>query len=119
MTSRSSVSAVTAEIGRHAGAVDHQRMVARRLERPVDAAEDAGAFVLDERELAVHRHRRAHHLAAEDLADGLMTEADAEGRDGRRRLGDEIEADAGVVRRAGAGREHDGVGIGGDHLVGR
>ncbi len=64
-------------------------------------------LVLDLGQLAVHRHRRAHHLAAERLADRLMAEADAEDRDGRRRLGDQVEADAGLVRRAGAGREHD------------
>src|SRR5450830_1042023 len=38
-----------------------------------------------------------------------MTETDAEDRNARRRLADEIEADASLVRRAGAGREHNGV----------
>src|SRR6185295_7977862 len=94
--------------------VDDQRMIARRLERSVDAAEDAAAPVLDQRELAMHRNRRAHDLAAEGLADRLMAEADAKDRDGRRCLADQVEADAGVVWRAGAGREHDGVGIGRD-----
>ena len=71
------------------------------------------------RQLAVHRHRRAHHLAAESLPDSLMAEADAEQRNGRRRLGDQIEADAGFVRRAGAGRKHDGFRLGGDNVGGR
>ena len=34
----------------------------------------------------MHRHRRAHHLAAENLADGLVTQANAEDRNGGRRL---------------------------------
>ena len=63
-----------------AGALDHQRMIARRLERRVDAAENSAALVADFRQLAVHRRRRAHHLAAERLADRLMAEADAEDR---------------------------------------
>src|SRR5207253_450402 len=75
-------------------------MVARRLEWPVDAAQDAQTPMLDQRELAVHRHRRAHHPAAENLPDRLVAKADAENRDGRRRLGNEIEADARIGRRA-------------------
>ena len=34
------------EVGRQVVAVDHQRMIARRLERPVDAAEHAFALCL-------------------------------------------------------------------------
>ena len=64
-----------------ARALDHERMVARRLEGRVDAAEDAGAGMADRGELAVHRRRRAHHPAAESVADRLMAEADAEDRD--------------------------------------
>src|SRR4029079_10422336 len=96
-----------AERVRKAIALDHQRMVARRLERAVDAAEHAFAAMAHLAELAVHRLRRAHHLAAERLADGLMAETDAEDRHARRGVIDQIEADAGLVRRAGAGRQHD------------
>ena len=67
----------------------------------------------------MHRHRRAHHLAAEDLADGLMAEADAEDRNAGRGLLDQIEADAGVIGRAGAGRQHDGFRLGGEHILHR
>ncbi len=107
------------QLGRHAGAIDHQRVVARRLERPVDAAKNARALVLDQRQLAMHRHRRAHHRAAEHLPDRLMPETDPEDRNGGRSLADEVEADAGIVRRAGAGREHDGIGLGIDHSLRR
>src|SRR5450631_651820 len=109
---------VDGELARHTGAFDHERMIARGVERPVDAAEDAGAGVLDLEHFAVRR-RRAHDFAAERLPDRLMPEADAEDRDRGRGLGDQIEANAGFVRRAGAGREHDGFRFGGDHVGGR
>ncbi len=66
----------------------------------VRGVEDAG-------DLAVHRRGRADHLAAECLADRLMAEADAEDRDFARGGGDQVQADAGLVRRAWAGRQHD------------
>src|SRR5262245_17445857 len=91
------------EVGRQARPLDHQRMVAGGLERRIDAAEDAFAPVLDLGELAVHLRRRAHHLATERLPDRLVAEADPEHRNGRRGLVDQLEADAGVVGRAGAG----------------
>ncbi len=47
--------------------------------------------------------------ATEDFADGLMAETDAEDRDIGTGFADEIEADTGLMRRAGAGRNHDGV----------
>ena len=106
------------EIVRHGGAVDHQRMIARRPERAVDAAEHAFAAMAHLGQLAVHRHRRPHHVAAEHLADRLMAEADAEHRNGRRGLRDEVEADAGLVGGARPRRQHDGVGIGGHDFGG-
>src|SRR5450759_2052155 len=101
---------VDGELARHAGAIEHQRMIARRLEWSVDAAEHAGVGVTNFGQFAMHRHRCAHDFAAEGLADCLMTETDAEDRNARRRLADEIEADASLVRRARAGRQHDGIG---------
>ena len=58
-------------------------------------------------DLAVHRGGRADDVAAECLADRLMAEADAEDRDSPRGGGDEVQADAGLVRSAGTGGEHD------------
>jgi hypothetical protein len=56
----------------------------------------------------VHQFGRAHHAAAEMLADRLVPEADAEQRAPLRRAGgDQIERDAGLVRRAGAGRDQE------------
>src|SRR5689334_2801156 len=94
-------------------------MIARRFERRIDAAKNAAAAMLDFRQFAVNRDRRAHHLAAEGLADRLMTKTDAEDRDARRGGSDQVETDAGLVRRAGAGREHNGVRFGGADVVRR
>ena len=57
-----------------------QRVVARDLELLGQALEHAFVRVADGRQLAVHRLGRADHLAAEDLADRLMAEANAEQR---------------------------------------
>src|SRR3546814_8394018 len=62
-------------------AVDQERMVAGRLEPVRQAGEQAAVGMVDAAELAVHRPRRAHDLAAERLPDRLMTETDAEDRD--------------------------------------
>ena len=59
-------------------------------------------------------------MAAEHLADRLVAEADAEQR--HLFLGggaDQVHADAGLVRRAGAGREHDAGGLQRQRLVDR
>src|SRR4029079_3238804 len=62
------------QLGGPAGAIDHERMVARRLERTTNAAEHAAAAMLDGGKLAVDRHRRAYDLATEGLSDRLMAE---------------------------------------------
>ena len=60
--------------------VRDQRMIAAGLEVLRHAGIQALAVVLDGRHLAVHEPRGAHHLAAEHLHQGLMTETDAENR---------------------------------------
>ncbi len=61
-------------------AIDDERMIARRLEGVVEAAEHGAALVMDRAHLAVHGKRRADHVAAEHLADGLVAQAHAEQR---------------------------------------
>src|SRR5215470_18616042 len=84
---------VTVGLGRHGEfvwhgvMVDHQRVIPRRPERPVDAAKHALAAVPHLGKLAVHRHWCPHHAAAEHLTDRLMAEADAEYRDSGRSSG--------------------------------
>jgi hypothetical protein len=62
--------------------------------------------VADRRDLAVHGHRTAYDACAECLADGLMSETNAE--EGDVGVGaDEIDDAAGARRSARAGRDHD------------
>ncbi len=88
-------------------ALDDEAVVARRLERVGQAAEDALTVVVDRRGLAVHDADVAHHLAAEDVADALVAETDAQDR---RRGGEAFQhlvGNAGLARRAGAGGKDD------------
>src|SRR5262249_1264295 len=68
------------EVGRKAAALHDEGVIARDLEFPGQALEDALAGVADSGKLAGHRNGRAHAPAAVDLADGLVPEADAEDR---------------------------------------
>src|SRR5208337_3183532 len=105
------------ELVRRGRALDDERMIARRLERPVEPAKDSSGVVLDARDLAMHGDWRPHHLAAEGLPDRLMAEADAEERRRLARRPHEVEADARLVRRAGTGRENDRVRLRGQSLL--
>src|SRR5579883_3557282 len=88
------------ELVRHGVVVNHQRVIARRQEWSVDAAEYAVAAVTDLGDLAMRRRRRSHHAAAEHLSNRLMAEADAEHRDGGSSRGDQLQADTRFVRGA-------------------
>src|SRR6187200_1784094 len=82
------------EAVRQGRAVDDQRMIARGLEGPRRAFENAFAAVGDHRQLAMHEHRRTLDVTAEGLTDRLVTEAHPEQRHlGIGRRPDEIEAD--------------------------
>src|SRR3984893_7213190 len=95
---------------RHGVAAHDKRMVASRPERAIEAAKNRFALVFNRCELAMHGFWRADDLAAKGLADRLMAEADPENWDDGPRVLDKFEADPGVARPAGAGRQHDRVG---------
>src|SRR2546428_8387730 len=95
--------------------VHDQRVIAAGVQRPWRAAKEGAAVVDDLLRLSVHRLSCAHHLPPERLPDALVPEAHAE--DGHHALrpgksvqpasaGDQLQADPGLVRRAGARREH-------------
>src|SRR5262249_11071764 len=92
---------------RQAFALDDQRVITRDLEPLGQPLEDALARMIDLRDLAVHGNRGAYHCAAIHLADRLVPKADAQGRDVRSRPLYQLQADAGLVGRAGAWRQHD------------
>src|SRR6185437_8158254 len=88
---------IDVKLARHAGALDHQRMIASGAERAVDTVKHARVRMMDVRHFAMHRHR-AYHFATERLADGLVAETDAKDRNYRRGPLDQIETNAGFVR---------------------
>ena len=57
----------------------------------------------------MHEAIRPHDIATEDMADGLMTQADAEQRDGWPKTLDHGATDACLLRGAGAGGDADVV----------
>ena len=85
-------------------AIDDQRMIASCSEVLRDAGKNSLAGVMQLGQLAVHQRGRPDHAAAIDLADGLMTEADAKDRHLGPGPGNEFETDAGPVGIAWAGR---------------
>ena len=115
---RRPITSPSSRLGRHLEAVGHrvavddERVVARRGERVGQAREHAAAVVADARRLAVHHVRRAHDLAAVDLADALVPEAHAEhGIPGGAELADRVVGHAGVLGAARAGRDEHRVGL--------
>lgn len=71
--------------------------------------EDGLAAVLDDGGLAMHQAPGADDIAAEDMADALMAQADAEDRRALAKGLDDVATDACLLRRAGAGGHADVV----------
>src|SRR5437588_6800723 len=69
------------EAVRQALPLDDQRVITCRFKIIGDLIENPLLPVMDGRQLAVHEHRRRHHLSAESLADGLVAETHAEDGD--------------------------------------
>ncbi len=89
--------------------LDGERVVAGRIEGVGQAVEDAGTLVADEGGLAVEDLARAGDGAAERLADGLVAQTDAEDGQLAGEVADERDADACLLRRAGAGGDDDAL----------
>src|SRR5437016_1633875 len=88
-------------------APDDKGMVTRRLERIGKLGENAGVVVPDRRSFSMHQALRRDDLAAENRADALMAEADAEDRHLRAELANDFVADPSVLRPARARRDAD------------
>ncbi len=107
------------QVVRQGLALDGQRVIARRRERRRQTRKDAFPLVQDRRGLAVHQGLGADHVSAERLTDGLMAQADAQNRHGCRRRLDQRQADAGLIRCAGTGRQQHGGGVQRPRLIHR
>jgi geranylgeranyl diphosphate synthase type I len=79
--------------------IDDERVIARRVERDGEPLEHALLAVIDGGRLAVHEHRRTHHVAPVQLTDALVSEADAEDRTQPRERLDGRGGESRVVRR--------------------
>ena len=99
------------ELCRKRVALQRERVVARRRERVRQAVVNALAVVVDRAGLAVHEAFRANDRPAERLPDALMTEADAEDRDGAGEAVYELDTHAGFVGCARTRRDDDVRGL--------
>src|SRR6266849_10527945 len=86
-------------------------MIAGCGHRRRQAAKDGLAIVLNLTGFAVHQVLRTNHLAAEGRADRLVSEADSEHGHFAREVADQFDADAGFLRSARSGRNHDARGV--------
>ena len=84
-------------------AFDDEGVVAGGLERAGESGEDAAVVVEDRRGFAVHEAIGTDNIAAVNLTNRLMAEADTEDGSGRTEFADEFEGNACFVRGAGAG----------------
>jgi len=84
-----------------------QRMVTRGYEILRKFAKNGFAIVMDSAGFAVHQRRSAYHITSERVANGLMAEANSKDRDFPSELADDVDANARILRFAGAGRDHD------------
>jgi hypothetical protein len=96
---------------------DDQRVIAGGGERVGEFAEDAFGIVLDRAGLAVEKFGSADHFATESGADRLVTEADSEDWEFAGESADQVDADAGILRGAGAGRDYDALGFAASDFV--
>src|SRR5580658_7008887 len=98
---------------------DDQAVVAGGGKWVRHALKDAGAVMGDGAELAVHRCRRTNDVAAACLSGRRVAEGGAEEREFAGGGGDQVEADAGLVRCAGTGGQDDRLGVAGERVVHR
>ena len=77
------------------------------LANHADLAELAAAIVLDRAGFSVHQSFCAYHFSAKSRADRLMAETDSEQRNLAGKVADQFNADAGILRSARSGRNHD------------
>lgn len=103
------------EVLREARPLNHKRMIACGLEGRIDAAKNTGAVMMDFGKFAVDRGGRAHDFAAKRFANRLMAETNTEDGNFGGSGFDEVEANAGLFRRAWARRQDNSIGISGKY----
>src|SRR2546423_12382626 len=89
------------EVGWQLFTPNDQRMVTRCVKRVWKIFEDASAMMLHRRSFSMHQTRRGNDLAAEDRANALMAETNAENRRLRSERANDVVADSSVFGPAG------------------
>ena len=110
ITPLSDLAVTSSTAGRVVGRA-RERMVACGVEALGNACEHAAAVVADGGNLAVLDFAGAAHLAAVDVVDALVAEANAEDRHLARERADDIARNASVAGVAGSGRDDDVIGF--------
>lgn len=90
---------------------EHQRMVSSDAQRIRETGEETSAGVTNEARLPVHHQRCVHDgtRSAEDDAETLVSEADAEERNRRVEGTDDVEGAHGILRTMRSGRNDDAI----------
>src|SRR5260370_34732867 len=92
-------------------------MVARGGEGIRQVAENISAVVMDLARFAMKEFGSADDFAAERGANGLMAKAHAEDGKFSRETFDQLHGNTGLLRRAGAGRNHDAFWLAADNFI--
>src|SRR5438552_13722378 len=92
------------QAGRHGVALDHEGMVARRGKRIRHAGEQVLVVMLNGRSLAVHHAIIDDDVRAEGVADALVSEANAKGRNVLAKGANHVVRETRCARRTGTGR---------------
>ena len=99
--------------------LDDQGVVARGRHRDRKSLKNAFIVMHDSAGLAVHKVCGAYYVAAEGRANSLMSKAHPEHRHFSNEVAYEINADAGILRPAGTGRNYDALGLHCFHISNR
>src|SRR6202049_1012874 len=91
--------------------LDDQGVVASGSHRDRQSLKNTFIVMHDRAGLAVHKVCGAYYVAAEGRANGLMSKAHPEHWHFSNEVAYEINADAGILRRAGTGRNYDALGL--------
>src|ERR1700730_4985664 len=91
------------QLARQGFTLDDEGMVARGGEGIGELAENVFAVVVDLAGLPVKDFRRANDFSSECRADGLVAEAHAKNLNVPRQALNEVDANSGILRRAGTG----------------
>src|SRR5579883_268490 len=102
------------QFGRERRALDDEAVIAVGLERLWEPVEDASALVMHQRRFAMDGFGGADHASPIDLADCLVSQADAQGGDASAKGRDQLARNAGLGGRTGSGRDHN---VGWLHLL--